>query len=58
MQINTISSITSDLGRQMSAGFPWSMLSAVLLISALDALRPSFEENSVAECGVFYQVAI
>ena len=31
---------------------------AVLLISALGALRPSFEENSVAECGLFYRVAI
>ena len=31
---------------------------AVLLISALDALRSSFEENSVAECGLFYRVAI
>ena len=31
---------------------------AVLLISVLDALRPSFEENSVADRGLFYRVAI
>ena len=30
----------------------------VLLISVLDALRLSFEENSVAEGGLFYRVAI
>ena len=33
---------------------PGLCCSAVLLISALDVLRLSFEENSVAECGLFY----
>ena len=37
---------------------PGLCLPAVLLISALDALRPSFEENSVADRGLFYRVAI
>ena len=38
--------------------FPGPCCPAVLLISALDVLRSSFEENNVAECGLFYRVAI